>query len=245
MSSIGIQRKDMSSIFGKTKYPIVEEKIRMIDDAFTTYDIRSFADLGGVWGVEGAYTFHALGKEGINDAALVDTHPTQSVLQRAADFGNLRVIQGNFGDEEVIRRIGNVDAVFLFDVLLHQVRPDWDQILEMYAPHVRCFIIYNQQWIGQGSAVRLLDLGEKAYFRNVPHSRWNKAYANLFSKLDEKHPHHDRPWRDVHHIWQWGITDEDLENKLLTLGFRLGHKKNCGRFGRLPNFENHAFVFVK
>ena len=68
---------------------------------------------------------------------------------------------------------------------------------------------------------------------------------SLFDKLDEKHPDHDRPWRDVHHIWQWGISDEDLRTKLEGLGFRLEFSKNCGRFGKLPNFENHTFLFCR
>ena len=65
-------------------------------------------------------------------------------------------------------QVGRVDAIFLFDVLLHQVAPDWDTILEMYAKNVRVFGIYNQQWTGADTTVRLLDLGEEEYFRNVP-----------------------------------------------------------------------------
>lgn len=55
----------------------------------------------------------------------------------------------------------------------------------MYAKNVRCLLIYNQQWIGSTTTVRLLDLGEKHYFRNVPHSKLNKAYRDLFQKLDK------------------------------------------------------------
>ena len=103
-----------------------------------------------------------------------------------------------------------MDAIFLFDVLLHQVAPDWDTILEMYAKNVRVLGIYNQQWTGSDTTVRLLDLGEKEYFRNVPVDPTNETYKGLFTKLDQKHPYADRLWRDVHSIWQWGITDDDL-----------------------------------
>ncbi len=224
---------------------IVVDKIDIIDRAFSSLGIESFADLGGVWGVEGAYTFHALNNYRIKDAALVDTHPTPTVVNLSKGYPQLRLIQGNFGSKDVVDEVGKIDAVILFDVLLHQVSPNWDRILELYAQKARCFIIYNQQWMGSASTVRLLDLGEKEYFRNVPHSRLNKAYRNLFQKLDEKHPDHDRPWRDVHHIWQWGITDTDLESKAAELGFNLTHKKECGRFGRLPNFQNRAFIFSR
>lgn len=224
---------------------ILQDKVDLIDQAFSSLGIESFADLGGVWRVEGGYTFHALDEHKIKDAALVDTHLTPTVIKRAKSHPQLRLINGNFGSQAVADKVGTVDAVLLFDVLLHQVSPDWDAILEMYAKNVRALVIYNQQWTGSGSKVRLLDLGEDEYFRNVPHNRRQKNYKDLFGKLDENHPEHDRPWRDVHHIWQWGITDADLESKVGELGFKLLHKKNCGRFGRLPNFENHAFIFSR
>lgn len=224
---------------------IVSEKIGLIDQSFSSLGIQSFADLGGVWRVEGAYTFHALDKHKIKDAVLVDTHLTSPVVARAKAYPQLRLINGNFGNRAVADEVGNVDAVLLFDVLLHQVSPDWDTILEMHAKHVSSFLIFNQQWTGSEKTVRLLDLGEKEYFRNVPHSRRQENYKNLFEKLDQKHPDHNRPWRDVHHIWQWGITDADLESKITQLGYKLMYKRNCGRFGRLPNFENHAFIFSR
>ncbi|HKP73682.1 MAG TPA: class I SAM-dependent methyltransferase [Pyrinomonadaceae bacterium] len=215
--------------------------MELIDFAFSRFDIRSFADLGGVWRVEGGYTFHALGKHNVSHAFLVDTHPTEIVRKRAAKFPRLKLVTGDFGDEEVAREAGDVEAVFFFDVLLHQVNPDWDRILEMYA-RARCFIIYNQQWTG-AHTTRLLELGEDEYFRNVPHDRTVAPYNELFKKLDEKHPEHDRKWRDVHHIWQWGITDKDLRSKVESLGFREQYMKNFGAFGNLKNFENHGFVF--
>lgn len=188
-------------------YWLVRGKINLIDRAFTSCRIESFADLGAVWGVEGAYTFRALDKYPVKEAVLVDGRITPTVAARANSYPQLRVIEGNFGDQEIADKVGNVDALFLFDVLLHQVSPDWDTILDMYAKNVRCLLIYNQQWIGSTTTVRLLDLGEKHYFRNVPHSKLNKAYRDLFQKLDKKHPDHDKPWRDIPDIWQWGITD--------------------------------------
>lgn len=222
-----------------------KDKINLIDFAFMSLEVHSFADLGGVWGVDGGYTFYALDKYNVTNAVLVDTHPTNITNERNNNYSQLRFIKGNFGDKSVVRDVGRVDAIFLFDVLLHQVAPDWDKILEFYAPQTKCLIIYNQQWIESNLTVRLLDLGEDEYFENTPHSRSEYPYDNLFRKLDEKHPDHDRIWRDVHHIWQWGITDADLQSKVEKLGFRMQFYKNCGKFGNLTNFENHAYVFRK
>jgi len=222
-----------------------QAKLDLIDFAFENLGVRSFADLGGVWGVEGGYTFHALDKHEVDKAFLVDTHPTNVVLEKARAYEQLEVLKGSFGDQALLSQVAGVDAVIFFDVLLHQVSPDWDSILELYGRQTRCLIIYNQQWIGSGTTTRLLELGEKEYFRNVPHNRWREPYRSLFKKLEEKHPDHDRRWKDVHHIWQWGITDAELTSRLAALGFRQEFSKNCGRFGRLQNFENHAFIYCK
>jgi len=243
-----MEAKQMYLTFRRNTKPvhrINNDKIDIIDQAFSSLCIESFADLGAVWGVEGAYTFHALDKHQVKDAALVDLHLTPTVVARAKSYPQLRLINGPFGDQTVVDEVGRVDAVLLFNVLLHQVSPDWDTILEMYAKNVRAFVIYNQQWTGSKNTVRLLDLGEKEYFRNVPHDRDVQEYTDLFAKLDQVHPDRNKRWRDVPDIWQWGITDADLESKLAQLGFKLVYKKECGRFGRLPNCENHAFVFSR
>jgi len=224
---------------------LVQAKLDMIDFAFTTFGLKSFADLGGIWGVNGGYTFYALDNHKLKEAVLVDTNFNEIVEKRAKSRQQLRFIKGNFGDEKVAHEVGQVDAIFLFDVLLHQVDPNWDRILEMYAPNVKCLIIYNQQWLGSEHTVRLLDLGEDAYFQNVPHNKTEEVYSGLFQKLNQKHPDHDRKWKDVHNIWQWGITDIDLKEKIESLGFRLQFYKNCGMFVNLKNFENHAYVFTK
>lgn len=224
---------------------LLPEKLALIDTAARLKGFESIADLGGVWGVEGGYLFHALDRYPLKRAVMIDTHPTPTFLAKAAKYPQLEVIKGNFGDPAISARAGAVDAVLFFDVLLHQVRPNWDEVLAMYA-QARCLIIYNQQWTGPGDVVRLFDLGEAEYFRNVPHKRSHPAYNDLFRKLDQPHPDHNgRLWRDVHHVWQWGISDAALEAKATALGYRLEFKKNYGRFGRLPQFENHGFVFVK
>ena len=82
--------------------------------------------------------------------------------------------------------VGDVDAVILYDVLLHQVRPDWNEVLRMYAPRTRHFIVYNQQWVKGPDTVRLVDLGKDEYFRSVPAgSAGFRSYVDLFDNLDQ------------------------------------------------------------
>ncbi len=221
------------------------EKLALIDFACERLRIKSFADLGGVWNVDGGYTFYALQKCLKEKAVLVDTDFTEAVLKKKDSYPRLRLVEGNFGDEETAQQVGDVDAVILFDTLLHQVKPDWDQILEMYAGQTRNFLILNQQFTAAPKTVRLLDLGQEEYFKNVPHSKDDEPYRTVFQKMYEPHPQHQRIYRDIHNIWQWGIVDDDLIEKVRSLGFKLQFDKNAGQFGKLANFENHSFIFSR
>jgi hypothetical protein len=217
----------------------------LIDYAFL-YRPQSFADLGGIWGVDGVYTFYALDRYDVSTAYLFDTDHTEAFTRRAACYPQLRPCKGNFGDFDFVKsHMPSVDAVFLFDVLFHQVKPDWDEILAFYAQHCRIFVIHNSQFMASEKTVRLLDLGEESYFANVPHVRTESPYKELFEKMYEVHPQHNRIWRDIHNVWQWGITDQDLIDTAKKLGFTLCYFINCGRWGNLKNFESHGFVFVK
>jgi hypothetical protein len=215
------------------------DKLRLIEFAFSHLGIHSFADLGAVWGVNGGYTFYTLDMFTISRAVMVDTYTTDTVQKQITNYPQLRFIQGFFGDTSVISEVGNAGAIIFFDVLLHQVSPNWDDVLDLYTPNAQHLIIFNPQWVGSEHTIRLIELGENEYFKNVPHSKNEPPYDDLFQKLD------DRELRDAINIWQYGITDKDLHAKIERTGFRLQYYANCGRFGNLKNFENHAFVFSR
>jgi hypothetical protein len=217
-------------------------KKRAIDAGFERAGVRSFADLGGVWAVEGGYTFYAAERHDVERAALVDAEPTEKVIDRARSFPAVSLIRGNFGNAEVVEQVGNVDAVLMFDVLLHQVAPDWDDVLRMYAAITRSFVIVDPQYIEADRTVRLLDLGPEEYERITP---VQPAYDAVRDRLDEPAPYGSRPNRDIHNIWQWGIVEADMRAVLEELGFELVYYENAGVWQGLPAFENHAFVFMR
>ena len=68
-------------------------------------------------------------------------------------------------------------------------------------------------------------------------------YNGLFDRLDQINEQRGRPWRDVHDIWQWGITDGDLIARMAALGFGLRLFENTGRWQALERFHESAFVF--
>jgi hypothetical protein len=220
-------------------------KKQLIDFACQKLGMCSFADLGAVWNVNGDYTFYAMEAYKIESAVIVDTDLTPAVLERQKRYPGLKIIKGNFGQSNIRDQIGKVEGAFFFDTLLHQVKPDWDEILGMYADVARIFLILNQQYNNFDKTTRLLDLGRDAYFRNVPHSANEEPYKTYFRDLDAIHPDYKRPYRDIHAIWQWGIVDADLIGRMSELGFKMQFYKNCESWPQLQNVENHAFVFCK
>lgn len=222
-------------------------KQKLIDYAFTqiTPAPQSFADVGAVWGVDAAYTFYILDNYKTNNSNIVDHAITPEVVERANLYPKLRLHCGAMGDKKIVDDIGDVDAVLLFDVLLHQVDPDWDAILDLYAPKCKHMLIFNPQYNVGNKTIRLLDLGLAEYFDVIPHEAEEVNYRELLAEPDAIHPTLGSPWRDVHHLWQWGIIDLDLIRKMSSLGFSLVYSIDDGSFGECKRFQRRGFVFSK
>jgi hypothetical protein len=227
------------------RYPNLSmTKLRVIDYCFEQLDSRSFADLGGVWGIDGAYARYAADAHAPERGVVIDENFTERYLELERDLPGLTHLPGNFGEPEVAQSLGHVDVVMLFDVLLHQVEPDWDVILALYAPLCRRFAIVQPQWNGPAT-VRLLDLGEQEYMAAIPEAEaaHGSVYHGLFDRLDQINEQRGRRWRDVHDIWQWGITDHDLVARMADHGFGLRLFENTGPWRGLARFHESAFVF--
>jgi len=221
-------------------------KLELIRLAFEDIkqDARSFADLGGVWKVNAGYTIFTLRNYNIERAFIVDTNYNKIADKKLARFDNLTKITGNFGDPDVIAKIKPVDVVYLFDVLLHQVSPNWDGILSEYARLTDCFLIFNQQFVSGEEAFRLMDL-PLAEFKRLAPPRNDDLYDFIYAHKDEINPEHHRRWQDIPNVLPWAITDQALRARMSDLGYREAYFKNCGQFSNSDHFENHAFIFVK
>jgi hypothetical protein len=90
-------------------------KKAIIDTTFQKLLLRSpasFIDLGGVWGVNGAYTFYTLDRYAISQAYLVDTHLNDLVRKQQEQYPQLQLISGNFGNVDIVKTLQQVDAIF-------------------------------------------------------------------------------------------------------------------------------------
>lgn len=216
-------------------------KLRAIDIACKRYGCGTLADLGGVWAVDGGYALYAVDRLGVEKATICDEDFTKPLLDRSGRDSRLRLVHGNFASLEASEEVGPADAILLFDVLLHQVAPDWDEVLSLYADRARCLVIAGPWWTGP-QTVRLFDLGREEYLANVPVPEF---HASILDQIDDFNERRGRPWRDCHDIWQWGITDGSLRRVLSELGFRLAYHENLGAWRGLPRFDDCSYVFVR
>jgi hypothetical protein len=229
------------------RYPgLNPAKLRAIDYCFDQLGSRSFADLGGVWGIDGGYARYAADLHSPERGVVVDENFSDKYLDAERRLPNLSHIEGNFGNREVAQSVGHVDVAIFFDVLLHQVAPDWHEVLALYAPLCRRICIVQPQWNGP-ETVRLLELGEAEYMAAIPRAdtAHGSIYDGLFERLDDVNEQRGRPWRDVHDIWQWGITDDDLITRVAELGFAVRLHENAGPWRGLDRFHESVFVFER
>ena len=238
--------QNLSSLFKGYNIYVNPDKLNLINLAFRKYypEATSFADLGGVWKVNAAYSRYTMKKFQIKRGVLVDTTIPEPLAQTLQRYQNLQLLWGDFGHPSVIDAIGSVDVILLFDVLLHQANPDWDQIIEHYANKCSCFIIYNQQYIRGEQSVRLTDLPIDEY-KEIASDHAEELTQYVYEHKNEIHPEYGKPWKDIHNITQWGITDNSLRKLMNRLGFKEVFYKNYGMFINLSAFEEHAFIFIK
>ena len=221
-------------------------KARVIDHAVDELGIESFASLE-IGDPLGLYAFYAIDKPPVGRGALIDVRAQRprghllSAIEQASERPGMEVIDAAFSDPETVSELGEVDAVLLFDLLHRLVEPDWDRVLELYAPATSSFLITNPQWEGE-ETVRLIDLGREGYTEAVP--PW-EGHRELFDLLDGWHEGQDRPYRDSNHVWQWGITDSDLRAKMEALGFSLEREWSLDAPPDTQGFVNRAFAFTR
>lgn len=202
------------------QHNLKRSKTDLISTALNRYDIKSIVDLGACWGVHGGYMFHALDNGKIERAYIVDGHLTDPTIEKAKDYPQLQLIGGALGDRKIADRIGNVDAIIMYDIILHQVAPNWDEFLSIWGAKTKNLIIYNQNWTKGDDVIRFIDKGPDWFIENVPHTNAD-GVRNWFKKHDEFNADTGGKMRDVHYFWQWGIPLERLTEKLEQLGFTI------------------------
>lgn len=225
-------------------WPIDSHKASVVDYALYNFPIESLVDLGACWGVHGGYTFHALEVCDLERAVIVDGNVTAPTREQAEHIPRVELIQGPLGAHETVDRVGRVDAAIMFDILLHQVDPNWNDVLARYASNVDTLIIHNQCWRGP-ETVRFPDFDVEQYIDRVE-SHSPERIREWYQRHDEFNVDQQKPWRDVHNYWQWGITAKDLVGTLWDLGYAIEAFENTGAWSeQLSEIEMLSIVAHK
>lgn len=236
----------------QSEVPPKREKLELLDTAHELTDFRSFADLGACWGVDGAYTFHAASLCGseLERAVIVDGNLTHLTRERAKEHPRVELVQALLGSRQALDAVGEVDALIMYDILLHQVKPDWDRFLLNWLPHTNALIVFNQNWLKTPRTIRFVDRGVDWYYRNVYvwEDDWN-ARERLESWFSRHHERDEdgRLERDNHWYWQFGIRPLELIRLLAKNGFELVYmKRHRHAFGRSrPWIVNDGLIFQR
>jgi len=231
--------------FGVLDVAIDRRKADLVSAAIERYRPKSILDVGGCWGVHGGYAFHALRDRTVERAVIADGDITALTRQRAQGESRVGIQEGPLGDAGFVSALPASDAAIMFDVLLHQVSPDWDEFLALYSRKVSHFIIWNQDWIGSEQTVRFVEHGLDWYLKNVGDPDRERV-VRWFERHDEISERFGRPWRDVHVHWQWGIVSRNLVEVMRDLGFVLDHFNNWGPWSpRHLAIQCDAYLFTR
>ena len=177
---------------------------------------RSFADVGCMWNVDGAYAFHAL-DAGATEVVGVDVMPPSAAFETAnGQRGNrVRFVQGDINAPEVTAAIGVVDVVFCSGVLYHVPSP----LLTLDRLRAIC----RTTLILVSAVVREQRAPQAAVF--LPHlseqGRAAVAYRSRYRKLGL-----DTTFipEDGYANWYWAFTPSCVEAMVRTAGFRISER---------------------
>ena len=175
---------------------------------------RTFADIGCMWGVNGAHAF-AAEAAGATDVIAVDVFgPTPEFLAaHDAKGSRVRFILGDCTAPDTLARIGQVDVVFCAGVLYHHPSP-FDVLAALRRICGRTLVLRTS------TIPEIPGLPNAAvYFPLLPPDArrlWNLKSLGVVWQAGITEPF--RP-ADGYGNWFWGLTPSCLESLLETAGF--------------------------
>ncbi len=180
----------------------------------------SFADIGCMWGVNGAYTFLAE-EAGATPVVGVDVlGPTPEFEQERTERGSsVEFVLGDVTDAATLERIGTVDTVLCAGVLYHHPSP-FDVLVALRAICRRTLILRT-------STIPEVDglPGAAVYWPLLTASqrrRWNLRSLGVDSQVGISGPFEPE---QGYGNWFWGLTPSCLVALTRTAGFRVERRE--------------------
>jgi len=212
------------------EYGLLPRKLELIDVAASSFNPKSWIDLGGTWRVRGGYSYYISSKYTPETVTLCDITMPQEILDISSEYG-VRCVEGSFGC--LSDKVGDFDAALMFDILLHQYYPDWMGLLALYSKHVKVMLVVNPQ---AAETKLIVDLPTDEYRSWIPQPILDSCdmYESESSELKGRSA-----------VWQWAISNRDLISVMATLGFEVVFLRDYGRFLGCEKYHNVGFIFAR
>ena len=182
---------------------------------------RSFADIGCMWGVNGAHAF-AAEEAGAREVTAVDVFGPTPEFQaaHAARRSRVRFILGDCTSPETLARVGAVDVVFCAGVLYHHPSP-FDVLVALRR-------ICRETLVLRTSTIPEVDGLPNAavYFPMLSDSareRWSLKRLGLQHQAGISNRFSGE---EGYGNWFWGLTPSCLVSLLETAGFAVERREN-------------------
>jgi SAM-dependent methyltransferase len=177
---------------------------------------RSFADVGCMWNVDGAYAFHAL-DAGATQVVGVDLMPpTPAFEAENLERGNrVRFVQGDINEPDVTAAIGIVDVVFCSGVLYHVPSPllTLDRLRAICGTTLILVSAVIRERRARQSAVFLPHLGDRGRAAVAYRSRHRRLGLDTTFVPEDGYAN-----------WYWAFTPSCVEAMVRTAGFRISER---------------------
>jgi len=174
---------------------------------------NSFADIGCMWGVDGAYCFLAE-ETGATKVIAVDVYPESETFLKEKIKRNSKVkfVQGDINLPESAKRIGLCDVVFCSGVLYHS--PDPFHLLLMLRSICKKNLILNTHSIPEMPGIRNTAVFYP-FLNEQQRKVWNFGIGQQRSITGEYEP------QSGYGNWFWGLSPSCIESMLKCAGFKV------------------------
>jgi len=191
--------------------PSYQDRLRMLIERYVPG--YSFADVGCMWNVDGAYAFHALDKGAVQVTGIDLMAPSERFQAENARRGSrVTFVQGDINDPKLPERLGRVDVVFCSGVLYHMPNPVGT--LEQLRAMCRRTLILGSATIPEQGIPQL------AVYYPFLDARFHRR---LLRRIDHARVGLDTAFRRdwPYANWFWGLTPSCVQAMLRTVGFEV------------------------
>ena len=180
---------------------------------------KSFADVGGMWNIDGEMAFRAE-EAGAGPVALVDAMPATPEFEAERRRRNSQVAfhRGDLHDRAFVEGIGSFEVVWCTGVLYHSPNPV--QLLTHLRAMTEKTLVFGTQIIPEIPGVEnacVFYPGLSAGARDAlawPHADAAKGMVGIGTPFDPKP-------ENLYANWWWGVTPSALRGMLEATGFKL------------------------